>query len=104
MPLEEIAAEVRLAVRSLDQAMQSADQLLKKTDAEIMPEARALLEDARNTLSGAREVLSTDAPLQQDLRETLRELSRAARSVRILVDYLERNPESLIRGKKGEGR
>jgi paraquat-inducible protein B len=104
MPLDEIAAEVRHAVRSLDQALQSADRLLKRADAEIMPEARALMEEARNTLSGAREALSTDAPLQQDLRETLRELSRAARSVRILVDYLERNPESLIRGKKGAGR
>ncbi|MRR33326.1 MCE family protein [bacterium] len=103
MPLEEIAAEVRHAVRSLDQALQSADRLLKRTDAEIVPEARALLEEARTTLSGAREVLSTDAPLQQDLRETLRELSRAARSVRILVDYLELNPESLLRGKKGGG-
>jgi paraquat-inducible protein B len=102
MPLEVL--EGRHAVRSLDQALQSAAQLLKRADAEIIPEARALMEEARNTLSGAREVLSTDAPLQQDLRETLRELSSAARSVRILVDYLERNPESLIRGKKGEGR
>lgn len=104
MPLEEIAAEVRHAVRSLDQTLQSTDRLLKRADAEIVPEARALLEEARTTLSGAREVLSTDAPLQQDLRDTLRELSRAARSVRILVDYLELNPESLLRGKKGEGK
>jgi paraquat-inducible protein B len=104
MPLEEIAAEVRHAVRSLDQALQNADRLIKRTDAEIVPEARTLLEEARNTLSDAREVLSTDAPLQQDLRETLLELSRAARSVRMLVDYLELYPESLIRGKKGDGR
>jgi len=103
MPLEEIATEVRHAVRSLGQALQSADRLLKRTDTEMMPEVRVLLEEARNTLSAAREVLSSDTPLQQDLRETLRELSRAARSVRILVDYLERYPETLIRGKKGGG-
>lgn len=104
MPLEEIAAEARHAVRSLDKALRSADRLLNRVDAEIVPEARAVLNEAQNTLSEAREVLSTDAPLQRDLRETLRELSRAAWSVRILVDYLERNPESLIRGKKGDGR
>jgi paraquat-inducible protein B len=104
MPLEEIAGEVRHAVRSLDQALKSADRLLKRTDAEVVPETRALLAEARTTLGEAREVLSTDAPLQQDLRETLRELSRAARSVRILVDYLELYPESLLRGKKGDGR
>jgi len=104
MPLEEIAGEVRQAVRSLDKTLRSADRLVKRTDAEIVPEARALLAEARTTLSEAREVLSSDTPLQQDLRDTLRELSRAARSVRILVDYLELNPESLIRGKKGDGR
>jgi paraquat-inducible protein B len=40
----------------------------------------------------------------QQFDETLRELSRAARSVRVLADYLERHPESLIRGKKGEAK
>jgi paraquat-inducible protein B len=36
------------------------------------------------------------------MRDTLQELSRAAQSVRILADFLERHPESLIRGKKGD--
>ena len=38
--------------------------------------------------------------MQIDLRETMREVSRAAQSLRVLGDYLERHPESLIRGKK----
>ena len=44
-------------------------------------------------------LLGKDAPAQQELRETLQEVTRAARSLRILTDYLERHPESLIRGK-----
>jgi len=104
MPLEEIAAEVRQAVRSLDQSLKSADALIKRVNGEIVPEARAVLDEARKTLGDARGVLSTDAPLQNDLRDALHELSRAAGSVRILMDYLERNPESLIRGKRGDGR
>jgi paraquat-inducible protein B len=35
---------------------------------------------------------------------TLQEVSRAARSVRVLADYLERHPESLIRGKTGDAK
>jgi paraquat-inducible protein B len=35
------------------------------------------------------------------LGDTLREVSRAARSLRVLADYLERHPEALVRGKKG---
>jgi hypothetical protein len=32
----------------------------------------------------------------------MRELSEAARSVRGLADYLDRHPESLLRGRKGD--
>jgi paraquat-inducible protein B len=58
----------------------SADRVLKNTD---------------TTLVG------TDAPAQQELRDALQEIVRAARAVRVLADYLERHPESLIRGKNG---
>ena len=62
--------------------------------------ARKTLEEGRKTLGAAKQILSADAPLQQDLRETLRELARTAQSLRVLTDYLERHPESLIRGKQ----
>lgn len=47
-------------------------------------------------------MVAADAPLQQDLRDTLREVSRAAASLRVLTDYLEQHPEALIRGKPEE--
>lgn len=102
LPLEEIAAEVRRSVASLDQALRRADAMIKGVNTEVLPEARAVLDEARKTLGEGREALSSDAPLRSDLRETLHELSRAATSVRILTDYLEQHPESLIRGKKGD--
>jgi paraquat-inducible protein B len=37
-----------------------------------------------------------------EMTATLRELKHAARSLRIMADYLERNPEALIRGKRGD--
>lgn len=102
MPLAETVEEVRSAVRSLNEALNSADKLLKRVDKEIVPEARAVLDQARATLRDAGNVLSPDAPVHHDLRDTLQELSRAARSVRTLSDFLERHPESLIRGKRGD--
>jgi paraquat-inducible protein B len=68
----------------------------------MIEDVRKTLDDARKTLGGAKQTLSPDAPLQLDLRETLRELSRAAQSLRVLGDYMERHPESLIRGKEDE--
>ena len=31
----------------------------------------------------------------------MQELSRAARSIRVFADYLDRHPEALLRGKPG---
>jgi paraquat-inducible protein B len=31
----------------------------------------------------------------------MQELTRAARSIRVFADYLERHPEALLRGKSG---
>lgn len=111
MPLEELAVDARQTVHNLDNTLKSADKLLKNIDAAIVPETRLMLEDVRKTLDdtrktlgGVKQTLSSEAPLQIDLRETLREVSRAAKSLRLLGDYLERNPEALIRGKKEDER
>jgi paraquat-inducible protein B len=69
-----------------------------------LTDVRKTLDEANKALAGAKQTLSPDAPLQLDLRDTLREVGRAAQSLRALGDYLERHPESLIRGKKEEER
>jgi paraquat-inducible protein B len=55
-------------------------------------------------MTNAKDVLAQDAPLQSDLSATLLQLSRAAKSVSALVDYLERHPESMLRGKPEDAR
>ena len=68
------------------------------------------LEDLRRAINDANRVVqnadatlfSKDSPAPQDLRDTLQEVTRAARSIRVLVDYLERHPDVLIRGKPAE--
>jgi len=42
---------------------------------------------------------SEDSGLSRELNKTLQELSAAARSIRFMADYIERHPESLLRGK-----
>lgn len=107
LPLDETVADVRKVLQSLDVTVRDADKLVQRMNADVVPEVRMTLEEARKaldegrkTLSAAKQTLSADAPLQQDLRETLREVARTAQSLRVLTDYLERHPESLIRGKQ----
>jgi paraquat-inducible protein B len=102
LPLDQVATDLRQALQSLNRTLQSADSLVKRLDTEVAPAARETLEESRRTLKTAERTLNTDGPLQQDLRGTLRELTRAAQSLRVLTDYLERHPEAVLRGKKRE--
>ena len=44
---------------------------------------------------------AANAQLRYDLNALLKELTGAARSIRVFADYLERHPDALIRGKTG---
>ena len=100
VPVEAIAKDLRGALQQLNRTMQSTDKLMHSLDTEVAPEAVTTLREARKAIGNAGRVLSADAPLQQDAREALRELTRAAESLRALTDYLERHPEALFRGKR----
>jgi paraquat-inducible protein B len=69
-------------------------------DRDVTPAAQATLEGAQRSLAAVETTLAADAPLQKGVSETLRDLSKAADSIRALTDYLERNPDALLRGKK----
>jgi paraquat-inducible protein B len=66
--------------------------------------ARGALDSGRGTLDNANKLVEPNSVLGAELGNTLQEVSRAARSVRVLADYLERHPEALIRGKTGEAK
>ncbi len=102
IPFDQIAADLRTAIQTLDRTLKTTNALMQRLDAEIAPELKGTLEEAKRTLDSARRVLESDAPLQQDLRDALREVAGAARSLRVLADYIERHPEALIRGKSEE--
>jgi paraquat-inducible protein B len=61
------------------------------------------LGEAQSTLAEAKRTLSEDSTLQYEITETLQELQKGARSIRLLADGLKRNPESVIWGKGKSG-
>jgi paraquat-inducible protein B len=102
MPLDDMARDLKNIVATLDVTLRNVNALVERVDSEIAPELRRTLESARSALGQAQGALSDDAPLQGDLRGTLRDVSRAAEAIRNLADYLERHPESLLRGRREE--
>jgi len=57
------------------------------------------LGEVQLTLAQTKQTLSEDSTLSYEITETLGELQRGARSIRLLADGLKRHPESIIWGK-----
>jgi paraquat-inducible protein B len=102
IPFDQISARLMSTMASLDQTLKSSDRLLHHVNDSTAPQVDATLKEAQEAMQNAKNALAPDAPLQTDLSATLLQLSRAAKSVSALVDYLERHPEALIRGKPGD--
>lgn len=76
--INEAVIEGRNALRRVDDSLRSATHLFETANATI----------------------ADGSPLKYDLSVMLRELAAASRSVRNLAEFLERNPNALISGKK----
>ncbi|MGQ2993540.1 PqiB family protein [Variovorax sp.] len=99
VPYEQIAQDLRTTLATLNKTLTATEQTVSRINNDVTPELAAAMKDVRKTVNSAERTLADDSPLQQDTRQMLQELTRAAGSVRVLTDYLERHPESLLRGK-----
>lgn len=102
VPFDKLGSDLQKVLKNLNSTLTSAEQLTRRLNNDVAPGISAAMIDARKTLNAAEHTLADRSPLQQDIRQTLQELSRTATSVRILTDYLEQHPEALIRGKPQE--
>jgi paraquat-inducible protein B len=109
--LEELQVQVADIARKLDQipfdqisknlngTLQSANSLFKQLDTQLAPQARDTLAAAQRTFGAAQSTLQQDSPLQSDMHQALTQLTQTLQTLNALADYLERHPESLLRGK-----
>jgi paraquat-inducible protein B len=110
VPFDVIGADLKENLVALKQTLNDASTMLRKIDVEVVPALKSTLDDASRALGSAERMLTSteatlvgpSAPGQLELRSAMQELARAARSLRVLADYLERHPEALIRGKPGQ--
>ncbi len=121
--LTEILQSVRGVLKNLDRAtsgpqlghaLKSLDDTLTRLDGftrDVEPDLKSLVKSLRDTADSAQGTLTAvqgmlgsnaNNPANTDLPKLMRELEDAARSVRVLADYLDRHPESLLRGRKEE--
>jgi paraquat-inducible protein B len=88
--------------------LHDGQQLVRHVDARVTPMTDNLMETStrvRAMIARLQQVVDGDVVrVLQDANKTLQEFSGAARSARLLTDYLERNPDSLVYGKGGNRR
>ncbi|WP_452008927.1 PqiB family protein [Azospirillum largimobile] len=90
------------SLAALAKALGSADALMRDADRQLpdlVKSLRGVATAAQGTLNSANGLLGGGGG-QADLAGVMRQLNDAARSFRVLADYLERHPEALIRGKR----
>jgi len=107
--LKQAIASINHGGESIDEAALSLRKLtdnLNRTIVPLGPQMQASVRSADATLKQAQATLNTlnmelrpDSPLVYQTSQTLSDISDAARSVRHLADYLDRNPDAIIRGR-----
>jgi paraquat-inducible protein B len=90
--------DVSLSVKEIARKGEGLPEQLDKT----LVVAQDALKQAEKALHSIQGFTSDNSTLSQEANVTLREVSGAARSIKILVDYLQQHPESLIQGKQSK--
>ena len=98
------------SISALRTTLAQAGALLQHIDSRVDPLVDGVsdtLHDARTTMAGLRvavgnasDLLSPDSAFRPDLVQALEQLSNAGRSVAELADFLKRNPNTLLTGRK----
>jgi paraquat-inducible protein B len=102
--------DVKRTFENLNGAVDDLRKTIAKLDAQIEPsskelaatltEARKTVQSFNDTAQAAKSFISSHSGLGQELGATLEHLNEASDAVKRLADFLERNPNALITGRK----
>ena len=105
--------ELRDSLASLDATLKAAQEFVTRLDAAAIPAIRSLtpmLNNLQGTVTQANRLIGSvqrgygdESQFRRDLDRMLEQFNATARSLRSLVDTLNRNPEALIRGRPAQG-
>jgi paraquat-inducible protein B len=102
VPFDKIGKELQIAVESLTKTLDEIKDMSGNINKETIPKINAALDQMQEAMEGVGATLGPDSALSYNARQVTSELSMAIRSIRSLLDYLERDPQALILGKEGD--
>lgn len=99
-----LAAKMEVAIDDAGRLIRHVDDQMpgiEKTFSNTADTTRKTLRATTAAVTQVGDTLAQTSPLMYNLTSTLEEISSAARSIRILADYLQQHPEALLQGKGG---
>ena len=104
---QQLTATLQATLKEFFSAASDAGSLIRNADTKldivelkpIIERLAATLDEAQATLAAAKFQLRGESVQFYQLGTTLKEVEGAARAMREFLDYLERNPEAILRGK-----
>ncbi|MDP2106276.1 MAG: hypothetical protein Q8J76_09810, partial [Desulfobulbaceae bacterium] len=102
IPVQSLGEDLRATLKAANTTMTHINTMAETVNTQTTPAITAALEQLRTTLADMEHSLGSDSPTNHQLRQTMRDISTAVRSLRSLSDYLDRHPESIIHGKEDE--
>lgn len=97
---EKIGKDAHEAIASMTLALEEIKVISGNVNRETLPRINTALDDLQGTLQGFEATLGEDSALNYNARTITDELAATLRSLRSLLSYLERDPQSLIFGKE----
>lgn len=92
--------EMRSAVAKIEAQTGPVSDELKQT----LSEAQKAMKSLNDTASSTRRLVEAQNGLGPEVVDSLRQVAEAAAAIERLADYLERNPNALVVGRKKEAR
>ena len=102
VPFEKIGEELQAAIESLTKTLDEIKHMSGNINQETIPKVNAALVSVQEAMEGVDSTLGPDSALNYNARQVTAELSLAIRSIRSLLEYLERDPQALILGKEAD--
>jgi len=93
------SAELKQSVVELNETLKNTRRLAKSLNSTVAPELSTTLQQGQKTLADIGSMVSPDTALYRELQRAMKELADAAKSIRVMAEYLERHPDALIYGK-----
>ena len=97
--IEPLATGIDQTLVEVRAGIGDARKLMRSNIKEAADSATTALDQANVTLKSIEDIAEEGTQLRYDISAALKEIAAAARSVRVLADFIEQHPDAILRGR-----